>query len=78
MDSLTTLHEPNAPAAPDDQPLGFRGGFVTVERHNGTVWVMVGGEFFARVIEPDTVPQFWAAYCRGLAVAREVGRQGIG
>ncbi len=61
----------------DDQPLGFRGDFINIERHNGTIWVMVGDQFFAKVLEPKTIPQFWAAYCRGLAVTREMGRQGI-
>jgi hypothetical protein len=57
--------------------IGFRGDFVTIERHQGTVWVMVGEKHFARVIDAETIPAFWAAYNQGLAVAREVGRQGI-
>lgn len=78
MNDLTTLLAPNPPAVQDNDPLGFRGDFVNVERHNGHAWIMVGDTFFARIVEPKSIPQFWAAYCRGLAAAREVGRSGIG
>ncbi len=57
--------------------IGFRGDFIAIERHNGTVWVMVGDKPFARVIEQDRIDAFWAAYNRGLGVAREIARQGI-
>lgn len=57
--------------------VGFRGDFVNIERHNGYDWIMVGEKFIARVVDRDRIEVFWAAYNRGLAVAREVGRQGI-
>lgn len=76
-DGLAALLEPNDAEAPDDQPIGFRGAFIAIEPHNGHVWVMIGEQPFARVFDTSLIPAFWVAYNQGLAVAREVGRQGI-
>lgn len=57
--------------------VGFRGDFVNIERHNGHEWIMIGEQPFARVFDASLIAAFWAAYNQGLAVAREMGRQGI-
>lgn len=60
---LTALLEPNPDTVvQDDCPLGFRGDFIDIKPHQGHLWVMVGNTYFARVVDPQTMHQFWQAY----------------
>ena len=74
---LSALLEPNPGGNGLVAPL-FPGPFLSIERRDGFAWLMIGDEFFARVSDERKIPAFWQAYGRGLAAAREVGRQGIG